>query len=292
MYNIIKEGVWSRLAMVTIKIGEVEGTSVIMLAGGLAVLAASVFYGSSILAFIGLGLAFWGALLLYIRPEEYMRKTLLNAAILPFLDTLNEMIQELNYRGEALYLPPRYFVNPESTKVYVAKQKGATLPTPELIQEYETQLFVKNPEGLLLTPPGAELASIFEKKLGISFTRVDFEYLQRNMPKLFIEDLEIAENLEMEMFTKTLAAEGRAFSFLKAERYSVQVKINNPMCREVCEKSNRLTQICEKIGCPICSAIGCALTKATGAPVMIENVQTSEDRKTVEITYGVLGVES
>jgi hypothetical protein len=278
--------------MAIVKIGQVEAVSVIMLVGGLVVLVASVFYGSSTLAFIGLGLAFWGALLLYIRPEKYTRIELLNAVILPSLATLNEMIQELNYRGEALYLPPKYFVNPESTRVYITKQKVATLPTPELIQEYETQLFVKNPEGLLLTPPGAELANIFEKKLGISFARVDVEYLQRNMPKLFIEDLEIADNLEMEIISKTVAAKASAFSLLQTERYAIQVRITDPICKEVCEESNRLTYICDRVGCPICSAIGCALTKATGAPVIIESVQTSEDGKTVQVTYGILGVES
>jgi hypothetical protein len=202
------------------------------------------------------------------------------------------MIQELNYRGEALYLPPRYFVNPESTRVYIAKQKVATLPMPELIQKYETQLFVKNPEGLLLMPPGAELANIFEKKLGINFTRVDLEYLQRNMPRLFIEDLEIAGNLEMEILPKTIPTGTPAVSLLQAERYAVQVRITDPICREICGGSNRLEYICDRIGCPIYSSIGCALTKATGDPVMIESVRTLEDGKTVEVIYGILGVES
>ena len=42
-------------------------------------LTASAFYASSILAFIGLGLTFWGALLLYITPTKYVKLELLNA---------------------------------------------------------------------------------------------------------------------------------------------------------------------------------------------------------------------
>jgi hypothetical protein len=277
--------------MVTVRIGQIEAISAIMLVGGLLALVASIFYGLSTLAFIGLGLVFWGALLLYIRPEGYTRKEILNAVILPSLATLNEMIQELDYNGEALYLPPRYFANPESTRVYITKQKVATLPTPELIQKNENQLFVKNTKGLLLMPPGAELASIFEKRLGISFTRVDLEYLERNMPRLFIENLEIAENLEMEILPRTISTGTTGVSLLRAERYAVQVRITDPICREVCRGSNRLVRICDSIGCPICSSIACALTKATGAPVIIESVRTSEDGKTVEVTYGILGVE-
>jgi hypothetical protein len=285
-----------------IKIRQAEAASSIILISGLATLTASVFYSSSTLALIGLGLTFWGALLLYIRPEEYTRKTILNATVLPVLATLNQMIRELNYKGEAVYLPPRYFANPESTKIYIikqsarelrAKQKVAGIPLPELIQKYENRLIIRKTEGLLLTPPGAELTKIFEKKLGTSFTKVDLEYLQRKMPRLFTEDLEIAENLEIEILPGYVAAsESDLSSFLQAEYYRVHVKITDPICREICEESNRPVGVCGKIGCPICSSIGCALTKATGAPVIIESAQTSKNEKTVEVTYGILGIKS
>lgn len=264
-----------------------------MLIAGIAALAVSVFYSSSTLAFIGLGLTFWGALLLYIRPDGYTRKTLLNAAILPSLATLNQMIQELNYTGDAVYLPPRYFTKPETTGIYVAKQNVSGLLKPEMIQKNENKLFIKKPEGLLLTPPGAELAKIFEKTLRKSFSRVDLNYLQQNMPKLFIEDLEIAENFEMEILPKHAAERASdSSSQVPVEYYKVQVRITEPICREICEEPNTLTQVRHRIGCPICSSIGCALAKATGVPVMIESVQESEDGKTIEVTYGILGVAS
>jgi hypothetical protein len=264
-----------------------------MLLLGIVALLASIVYTSSILAFIGLGQVFWGAIMLYVEPEEHIKKVILDASILPSLTTLNQIIQELNYKGDAIYLPPRYFQNPENSKIYIPKQKHAYLPTPEQIQRYENQIIVEGPQGILLTPPGAELTRLFEKRLKTSFNKVDLDYLQQNMPRLFIEDLEIAENLEMEILPRHVSARtSDSSSLAQAEYYTVHVKITDPICKEICEESNKLTHIYGRIGCPICSSIGCALTKATGAPVMIEIAQTSKDEKTIEVIYRVLGIRS
>lgn len=53
------------------KIDLTKATSWTLLGVGVAALITSIIYASSILSFIGLGLTFWGALLLYI-PSECM----------------------------------------------------------------------------------------------------------------------------------------------------------------------------------------------------------------------------
>ena len=50
---------------------------------GAIALLTSLVYVSSILAFIGLGLIFWGAILLYIQPEQYAKKAILDATVIP-----------------------------------------------------------------------------------------------------------------------------------------------------------------------------------------------------------------
>ena len=62
-----------------IRISMKGGTSGTMLLLGIVALLASVIYASSILAFIGLGLVFWGAILLYVEPEEHIKKVILFA---------------------------------------------------------------------------------------------------------------------------------------------------------------------------------------------------------------------
>src|SRR3972149_178150 len=186
----------------TIEINTAKIASSTLIATGAVALVISITYASSILAFIGLGLLFWGIIFTYIRTEEYVKKALLDATVSSQIATLNEIIQAMECEGTATYLPPKYFKNPEANKVYIPKPKGVTLPKPEQIQDQDPQFFIdliENPPAVLLTPPGAELAKLFEKTLETNFTRVDLKYLQQNMRKLFVEELEIAQNIEMEL---------------------------------------------------------------------------------------------
>ena len=103
--NLAEKGTNETKSAITIK----KKTSLVRIAiwlflwiGSLTILA-SILYASSILAFIGLGLVFWGILLLYIQPEEYAKKILLDATLIPTLSSLNKLINELDYKGKAVY---------------------------------------------------------------------------------------------------------------------------------------------------------------------------------------------
>ena len=258
---------------------------------GTIALISSILYSSSILAFIGMGLTFWGAILLYIQPEEYTKKVLLDATLLPSLAALDQIMQELDYKGKAIYLPPKYLNNPEANKVYISKQKDEKLPTPELILKQESKLFIQNPQGILLTPPGAELTKLFEETLDTSFTRTDLQYLQQNMPKLFIEDLEIAEDLEIQIKygeVSTIATDPVSFGRAQTKFDTIHVKITNSVYKDMCKEARKLSRVCDAIGCPICGAIACALAKATGKPVIIEETEVPEDGKTIEANFRLL----
>lgn len=245
--------------------------SLTLLGTGIAGLIASVLFSSSILALVGLGLTFWGAIFLYIRAGEYIEEALLDKTIFPSLATLNQMIAELGFKGQAVYLPPEYLKDFESSKVFIAKQKRTKIPTPEQIQKEEDKMFVTNPEGVLLTPPGAALTGFFEKTLDKSFTKVDLRYLERRMPKLLVEDLEIAENVEIEN-----------------KKSKVYVKMENSIYKNMHVEAEKFLNVRGSIGCPICSAIACAIAKAAGKPVIIERDQTSEDGRIITIEYRLL----
>jgi hypothetical protein len=270
-----------------------------MLLLGAISLIASINYNSSILAFIGLGLAFWGAILLYIKPEEYTRKTLLEAVLSPSLITLDQMIQELGYKGDATYLPPKYFTNPETTRIFVSNRELAeytSFPTPEQIQPYEDQPLARTSQGLLLTPPGLELSKLLEKSLGKSFIKTDLKNLQQTLPKLFIEDLEIAENLELQTendMTQRKEDDPAHSTRMKSASArmkctTVHAKITKPFYRTILKEAEGSSQITSSIGCPVCSTIAIALTKATGKPVRITDTKSSEDGNTLEASYEIL----
>ncbi|MEM3701022.1 MAG: hypothetical protein QXL57_09215 [Candidatus Bathyarchaeia archaeon] len=241
---------------------------------GILSLITSVIYDSQILAFIGLGLTLWGIILIYIRTEDYVKESLLSATSLSTLATLNQIIDELGHKEKAIYLPPKYLKNPENNRAYIPKSKISKLPQPEQIQAKEDKLFIENPQGILITPPGSELARLFEKTLETSFTRVDLRYLQLNLPKLFIEELEIAQNLE-----------------INAETNKVHVKIENSTFQNLTKEIMKFSKLYENLGCPLSSAIACALTKAIGKPITIEKQETDEKNKTIEIEYQIIEEE-
>ena len=238
---------------------------------GAAALISSISYNSQILAFIGLGLTFWGLILTYIRTEEYTKVSILNATVQPLLKTLNQIINELGYEGKAIYLPPKYLRDPESNLVYIPKQKGKVLPKPFQIEEQPNKIFIKNLNGLLITPPGSNLVQLFEESLETSFIKVDLQYLQQNMPKVLIEDFEIAQNLEIETINNI-----------------VRVKIEGITCMGLIKESKKLPKIWNNIGCPISSAIACALAKSSGKPVIITDQKTNIENQEIEIEYQLL----
>ncbi len=237
--------------------------STALIAIGSAGIIFSTIYNSQILAFIGLGLLFWGIITRYITTEEYVKRILLKSTSQSALQILNETLTELNYNGKAVYLPPRYQANLEASRICITKNENATLPTPEQTQK-ETKTITSNPEWLLLTPPGNELVQLFEKTLNTSFTKIEFNYLKQNLPKVLVEELEIAEDIKIEN-TDNL----------------ISINIENTAYADFYKEP----QLRNSVGSPLTSAIACAIAKATGKPVTIRKDQTTPDHKTIQTEY-------
>jgi hypothetical protein len=234
---------------------------------GVLALALSIQFDSTILALVGLGLTFWGIIFFYISSDEYVKSVLLDATTLPSLITLNKVMDELDFKGRAVYLPPKYLTDPNENKVYISKQKNLGIPLPDQIQTHETQLFTKGTPGLLLTPPGDELTKLFENTLNTNFTGTDLKTLQQNLPKLIIEDLELAQSFDMHI-----------------EHNTVSVKMENSIYEALCKATANLNT--SFLGCPLSSALACALAKTTGDPIIIENHQVQDNH--IELEYRVL----
>jgi hypothetical protein len=103
------------------------------------------------------------------------------------------------------------------------------------------------------------------------FTAISLADLQVKLPNLLVEELEIAEDAEID-----------------AQLDTVTVKLNEHIFSQLCEETRRLKITHESIGCPLSSAIACALAKATGKPVTIEKEEQTQNGKTTEIQYRIL----
>ena len=254
---------------IKIKIDTMRTSSLSMIFLGGAVLIISTAFSSSLLTTVGLGFVIWGIIMIYVRKEDPFKENLLAATVMPSIETLHKVLKDNGYLGSAVYLPERYSGNAE-VRVYVSRQKNSGVPLPMWKKILEEKGFAQRDktEGVLLTPPGADLARIFGEMLHTSFAQVGLPFLQKNLPILFVEELEIAEYFEM----KTA---GEKICVVVGESTLVQM-LN--------EKVGEFG----KLGCPFSSAIACLLAKAMDRAVVLEESRTSDDKMIVNIEYSLM----
>jgi hypothetical protein len=247
----------------------------VLIANGTAAIALSIIYSSSTLAIIGLGLLFWGITFAYVGIDENIKRVILDTSVSSQMMTLSRMLKTLGFGGNPIYLPPGYFGNSSTYGVYVQKSGAAVLPAPKMIPPSELEFlfeFIENPPAVLMTPPGAELAQLFEKTLKTNFNRVDLTYLENNLPKLIVEELEIAESFEMVTKNDKVRVKivGSAYDNPNAER--------------------QLPSVWSLFGSPLTSAIACSIAKAAGKPVMRAGSKIDSSDKPIIVEYIIIQI--
>jgi hypothetical protein len=250
-----------------------KSVGLILLIIGAASLIAAIVYASSIPALVGLGLIFWGIIVTYIQTGEYVKKTIFNSTSTALLTTIDEALEALDYKGKAIYLPPKYLNNSESVKAYIPKLEAGTLPPPDVTQRLETQGSQRNAQGMLITPLGTDLTKLLETTLGTSFLRTRLQDLQERLPKVLIEDLEIVSNCEIQT---------------DAVKDTISVKFKSTAYKDICKSAMQLPKLSGNLGCPLSSAFAVAFARASGKPITIKSQSTSEDGEVNETEYAIL----
>jgi hypothetical protein len=239
----------------------------LLLTLGLIALLSSAFVSSYVLAFIGLGLTFWGSLFLYIKSTKYVKLELLTSTSLSSLINVEKILANAKTNSQGIYLPPKRLQDYTSSLVFVPAEPNQGLPTTK--ETNPKDLETKNPTGLLITPPGLALSKLFEKELKKPFTETSLEDLQTQLPKLF-DQLQITKHLT-----------------IQPQNNNVTVTIRNHVFEDLCNETAKLELTHKTVGCPLSSALACAFAKATGKPIVIENEETNPD-ETTTIQYKVL----
>jgi len=243
----------------------------VLLFFGAITLVLSITYSSTVSAFVGISLVFWGALFLFISPTKYVKRSLLEPTSASALANINKILANLNYNGKGIYLPPQYNSESKGGTVFIPKKSDQdTIPSVKEVSQ--NKLTIENPEGICLIPAGLELTNLFEMELGIDFQESNIEYLKQDLKKLFVDGLEIAESFEM-----------------KNQGNDVDVKISNSIYNNFCRNFRKLdTDFCETYSCPLCSSIACAISRVTGQPVIIKSHSISSNSGTIQIYYHIL----
>jgi hypothetical protein len=240
-----------------------------MLALGITLIGLSVFYYSSVSSIIGLALTFWGALLLYITPTKHVPLQLLNAVATASITDIERLLEESGLKEKGIYLPPKHLADYESSLIFIPKKKGSNLPTSE--QTSSKKFYCEKPPGALFTPPGLALSKLFEKEFGKSFTKTDLKTLKENLPKLLVEDLEIAEQVQVNQ-----------------ENNMVKILARNTVLNQICAETKNLQRVHNLIGSILGSALACIFAKSAGKPVTIENEELTENGKNLQIKLSII----
>jgi hypothetical protein len=247
-----------------------------LLVAGAVLLVASVVTSSPILAFMGLGLTFWGVLFLFVRPTKFVRSALLYSTVISSYTTLDRIIDDLNYKGNPIYIPPypkdtylpEHLAGLKEMILFISAKESITIPAIE--EMAKKQFMVKNPKGIFIIPPGSGLVSLFEKELRVDFTKIHQESFYEGLPTVVVNNLELASNFE-----------------IKAEKEVIYVKITDSVYNHLYSQNQNLKSI-HSIGCPLTSAVSCALAIKTGKPVTIIKSKISPDLKTIEMWYQLI----
>ncbi len=236
-----------------------------LLALGLVALLVSVFYASSALAFVGLSLTFWGALLLYITPKRQVEVELLNATMFSTLSNIEKLMSKAIPGNKGIYLPSKYREGLETSLIFIPSKMEQAVPRTSHIDEAQAK-------DVFLTPPGLALSKLFEKELRMPFTKAGFDGLRERLPRVFVEELGIAENMS-----------------ISKDRNMITVEITNHVFNEICQETRKLQKTHVLTGCPLCSAIACTLAETTESPLAIESENQSQDGKSTKVLFRLIG---
>jgi hypothetical protein len=204
---------------------------------------------------------------LYIKPTKYVKSELLNSVSYSTLVNIEKLLTGAKANSEGIYLPPKRLRDYTSSLVFISTEPNQPLPTTDKTDAQELE--IKDPAGLLITPPGLALSKLLEKELKRSFTETSIKDLETQLPTLF-DRLEITKHLT-----------------IQPEENRVTVNIRNSVLDDLCHQTAKLEKTHKTVGCPLSSALACIFAKATGKPVVIENEETGPD-ETTTIQYKVL----
>ncbi len=240
---------------------------------GALTLGGSMLADSSVLALIGLGLTFWGALFLFARPVRFVTSTILDSTAITTYTTIDRIIEDLGYKAKPTYIPPypkeaylpEYMKGLKEMIVFIAADDSAAMPT--LDEMAKKQFLVKNPKGICITPPGFGLSNIIEKEIKAGFTSINLERLLNSLPTVVVKNLELAKGFE-----------------INRENELIHVKITNSIYKELYSRQQGLRSI-HLLGCPLSSAIACAVAQTTGRLTTIAKDKIASDLATLDVWY-------
>lgn len=221
-------------------------------------LASSVLFNLQVLAFIGLGLVFWGAIFSVTRAGRFVDGSLLDSSAEATYSTIDRMINDLRFNGRGYYIPaypqsaliPDYLKNLKNSVVFISDESFVGLPA---VEELAAGKFLsERSRGVFIISPGSGLLSQIERRLNVDFATVQVNELCNLMPRCMTEFFNLAKDMEMKVLDDS----------------TVKLNVTGVLYESLYKPDNILKSV-GLLGCPVVSAVACALAKSSGKTVVI-----------------------
>ena len=221
-------------------------------------LASSVLFNLQVLAFIGLGLFFWGAIFSVTRAGRFVDGSLLDSSAEATYSTIDRMINDLRFNGRGYYIPaypqsaliPDYLKNLKNSVVFISDESFVGLPA---VEELAAGKFLsERSRGVFIISPGSGLLSQIERRLNVDFATVQVNELCNLMPRCMTEFFNLAKDMEMKVLDDS----------------TVKLNVTGVLYESLYKPDNILKSV-GLLGCPVVSAVACALAKSSGKTVVI-----------------------
>lgn len=243
-----------------------KGVIALITSGGI-LLGTSYLLGSITLTFAGLGLVLWGTLF-YIGRPSVTREDI--AAFMPLsaIKALNRTISSLGYKGSGLFFYSR-ILNTETRAYLFVRANDNELSLPNEKEIVDGNIFCNTPNGISIPAPALGIMDFLEKELSTDFATYDLDLIQASLPKLLVEDLKLADALDMQ------------YNLDK-----VFVKISSESWSNICNNISEECQVGGHALCPICGTFALIFSKVTGKTIAI--VSNSVTANTIETVYSII----
>jgi len=255
--------------------GSVSGRIILLfLISGILSLLFSIYCGSQIFALIGLGLTFWGALFLFLKPLKLVEGSLLYNTVVSAYLTTDRIINDFGYKGKGYYIPPypkdvylpKHLKGLKASVVFISAEKDSEMPSIEQIAKGR---FISYPNGVLVAPPGSGILAQIEENSKVDFAGMELNELCLFLPSFISQELNLVKEMAM-----------------KLNKNQVHIKMFDSLYKNLYNSRNKLKSV-EILGCPIASAVACALAIISGRTVTIQKHQVSPDGSVIDVWYSI-----
>jgi hypothetical protein len=249
------------------------GIGLALIGAGGAAIGGSYFASSVVLTLAGLGLVFWGAIMLYISPQRFVPEKVVESMSISTTKSIDKLLVSLNYKGKTVFLHPKHLKGLSQGYVFIPfeSKEQTMLPSDEALAE--ERLVYDNPRGIFMVAPSHGLVQLLEKEMDTNLATADMAYVKEQMPRLFVNNLRMVDSMLIE--------ENHGF---------IRVKMGGEAAARTCKTVTNETTIGSHFGCPLCSSIGLVISKVTGKPVTIEENKVHEVENIITTTYRTLEI--